>query len=81
VARAYEFGVFVGISDWAYPSRLPALFASGVGGFADPTVVEPSALFSPIGPSGIGVFEIDFERLDAFRRDRVERGFFWKPKP
>ena len=80
VARAYEFGAYVAISDWAYPSRLPALFASGVGGFADPTVVDPSALFSPIGPSGIAVFEIDFERLAAFRRDRVARGFFWKAK-
>lgn len=78
VARAYEFGVYVGISDWAYPSELPVLFASGVGGFADPTTVDPSRFFTSIGPSGVGVHELDFERLEAFRHDRRERGFFWK---
>jgi predicted amidohydrolase len=78
VARAYEFGTYIGISDWAHPSELPLLSASGVSGFADPTVVEPDALFSAVGPSGVGVYDLDFERLAAFRRDRVERGFFWK---
>ena len=77
VARAYEFGTYVGISDWAHPSQL-SLPASGVGGFADPTTVNPDELFRPIGASGVGVFAVDFEALDAFRSDRGDRGFFWK---
>lgn len=81
VARAYEFGAYVGISDWGYPSRLPELFASGVGGFADPTVVEPGRLYTPVGDRTVTVHELDFDRLAAFRRDRVERGFFWKKVP
>jgi predicted amidohydrolase len=84
VARAYEFGCFVGISDWAYPSQLPVQFASGVGGLADPTLIDPERLFQPIGEAAIRAFPIDFDALDAFRRDRIDRGFFWKapvPEP
>lgn len=78
VARAYEFGVYVGVSDWAYPSELPALFASGVGGFADPTGIDPARFFVEIGQSGVSVHPLDFAALEAFRTDRRERGFFWK---
>jgi predicted amidohydrolase len=78
IARAYEFGVFVGVSDWAYPSELPALFTAGAGGFADPTGVDPDRFFTPIGESGVAVHELDFAALEAFRKDRVGRGFFWK---
>ncbi len=81
VARAYEFGAYVGVSDWGYPSRLPELFASGVGGFADPTMVEPARLYAPIGDRAVAVHELDFDRLAEFRQDRVERGFFWKKLP
>jgi predicted amidohydrolase len=77
VARAYEFGVYVGISDWGYPSELPLLCASGVGGFADPTTTRPEALFVPIGPRSVAVHRLDFSALDEFRRDRTSRGFFW----
>lgn len=81
VARAYEFGVYVGVSDWAYLARqLPPglLPASGVGGFADPTQVDPAALYAPISGE-VQTYEIDFAALDAFRRDRYSRGFFWRP--
>ena len=78
IARAYEMGTFVGISDWGHPSKLPALFTSGVGGFADPTQTEPEQLFRPIDPTGAGAFALDFERLASFRQDRIDRGFFWK---
>lgn len=78
IARAYEFGAYVGISDWAYPSALPALFTSGVGGFADPTQTDPARFFTPIPESGVGVFAVNFDALDHFRRDRRIRGFFWK---
>lgn len=75
VARAYEFGAFVGISDWAHASELPA---SGVGGFADPAATEPERLFVPVGDTGVSVFRLDFGALEDFRADRSARGFFWK---
>ena len=78
VTRAYEFGVYVGISDWGHPSALPSLFASGVGGFADPTGLDPNRFFTPVGVDGLAVFDIDMKTLEAFRTDRRERGFFWK---
>jgi predicted amidohydrolase len=81
VSRAYEFGAYVGISDWAYPSELPAQFASGVGGFADPTTTAPERLFTPIGMRSCAVHALDFRALDEFRRDRISRGFFWKSPP
>jgi len=78
VTRAYEFGVYAGISDWGHPSQLPTLFASGVAGFADPTQTDPALFFCPVAEHGATVFELDFGRLDDFRSDRRERGFFWK---
>jgi predicted amidohydrolase len=80
VARAYEFGVYVGISDWAnVPGPLPfGLPASGVGGFADPTQIDPAALYLPIS-GAVQTYELDFAALDAFRQDRYARGFFWRP--
>ena len=78
IARAYEFGAYVGISDWGHPSELPMLATSGVGGLADPTREHPDELFRPIAESGASAFDLDFAALDAFRRDRMERGFFWK---
>jgi predicted amidohydrolase len=78
VSRAYEFSAYVGISDWAYPSELPVQFASGVGGFADPTTITPEGLFTPMGKRSSAVHVLDFRALDEFRKDRISRGFFWK---
>jgi predicted amidohydrolase len=78
ISRAYEFGAYVGISDWAYPSHLPIMFTSGAGGFADPTVIDPARFFTPVPSTGVAVHDVDFGALDAFRRDRRARGFFWK---
>jgi predicted amidohydrolase len=77
VSRAYEFGAYVGVSDWHRGSDLPILLASGVGGFADPTAVEPERLFTAIGERTVSVHALDFDALETFRRDRSERGFFW----
>jgi predicted amidohydrolase len=77
IARAYEFGVYVGVSDWAHVAVPGRLAPSGAGGFADPTVTDPDRLFAPI----VGthqIIELDFVALDVFRRDRMVRGFFWK---
>jgi predicted amidohydrolase len=79
VARAYEFGAFVGVSDWGHGSELPLLRASGVGGLADPAEIDPNSFFRPIDARGASAFELDFDRLDEFRRDRTDRGFFWRP--
>ena len=78
VTRAYEFGVFVGISDWSENSSLPKYRACGVGGFADPTSVDPASFFRPISTDGFSVYPLDFDALEAFRSDRRMRGFFWK---
>ncbi len=77
IARAYEFGTYVGVSDWAHVPTPEFLFASGVGGLADPTTVDPGAFFAPI-EGDARLYHLDFERLSAFRTDRRARGFFWK---
>lgn len=79
IARAYEFAAFVGISDWAHPSRLQKWSTSGVGGLADPSGVDPDGFFTPIGERGVHICELDFAALDHFRADRSARGFFYKP--
>ena len=78
VMRAYEFGVYVGISDWDENSSLPKYRTCGVGGFADPTALDPVKFFQPISQKGISIFNLDFEALEGFRADRRMRGFFWK---
>jgi predicted amidohydrolase len=81
VSRAYEFGAYVGISDWAYRAWPLGVSPSGVSGFADPTAVEAEALFSRTS-GDLAVHELDLGALASFRRDRMERGFFWKtPEP
>jgi predicted amidohydrolase len=78
ISRAYEFGVYVGISDWAADSELPRLRASGVGGYADSATTDADRFFRPTGDARIQVVNVDFDALAAFRRDREDRGFFWK---
>jgi predicted amidohydrolase len=77
VARAYEFGVYVGVSDWAHAPAPLGLPASGVGGLADPTTTDPHALYAPIDGE-LRVYPLDFDALDRFRHDRTSRGFFWR---
>lgn len=76
VARAYEFGAYVGVSDWMHGNEWPT--ASGVSGFADPTAIEPEKMFAPTG-GPVRAYDLDWKALDAFRGDRMARGFFWKP--
>jgi predicted amidohydrolase len=80
VARAYEFGVYVGISDWAYAVTPGFRPPSGVGGFADPTQVDAERFFTPIA-GDVSITTLDFAALDNFRNDRRSRGFFWKAPP
>jgi len=76
VARAYEYAVYVGISDWSANSELSRLGTSGVSGFADPTQVDPKRLFQAVPRASL--VELDFAALDAFRSDRRARGFLWE---
>jgi predicted amidohydrolase len=78
IARAYEFGVFVGISDWGEDSVLPPHRTCGVGGLADPTSLDPPLFFQPVSEAGVSIFNLDFQALEEFRADRRLRGFFWK---
>jgi predicted amidohydrolase len=77
VARAYEFGAYVGVSDWAYPEGWTHPAPSGVGGLADPTTADPAALYQPVGAEA-RLYDIDWSALAEFRNDRMARGFFWK---
>lgn len=79
VARAYELGLYVGISDWAAPAEAGTGFpTSGVSGFANPTTEDPARFFTPVQDESFAVFELDWDALDAFRKDRMDRGFYWK---
>jgi predicted amidohydrolase len=78
ISRAYEFGVYVGISDWSAQSYLPKYRTAGVGGLADPTRLESEQFFQAVGEGTVADFALDFGALDVFRDDRRMRGFFWK---
>lgn len=78
IARAYELGTFVAVSDWSHRSRLPLLAPAGAAGFADPTTREPERLFQPLGDRAVAAFELDFEALERFRSDRRSRGFYFR---
>ena len=79
ISRAYEFGSYVAVSDWAEDSSLPALTAAGVAGLADPTTRDPGRLFRKLAPGErSALLELDFDALEAFRRDRRARGFYWR---
>src|SRR5207237_10145760 len=62
VSRAYEYGVYVGISDWAHESKLPALAAAGVAGVAAPTTTQPDEPFRPPGRSPVAAPQPDPDR-------------------
>jgi predicted amidohydrolase len=79
IARAYEFGTYVGVSDWAEGSNTGSLAVAGAAGFANPTETEPSRFFTPAPQGGLLVVDVDLAALAAFRRDRAARGFFWRP--
>ncbi|MBS4027339.1 MAG: carbon-nitrogen hydrolase family protein [Ignavibacteriales bacterium] len=77
ITRAFEFGAFVGISDWSENSLLQKNRTCGVGGFTDPTTIQDDNFFYAISSEGISMFKLDFDALDEFRSDRKMRGFFW----
>lgn len=75
VARAYEFGVYVGISDWAYPAEYHGLRASSVAGFADPRASIRGGFFSSLGKRAIADYDVQLNRLRALREHRSAHSF------
>jgi predicted amidohydrolase len=75
VARAYEFGVYVGISDWAYPAEYHGLRASSVAGFADPRASIRGGFFSSLGKRAIAHYDVHLNRLRALREHRSAHAF------
>jgi len=75
VARAYEFGVYVGISDWRYPCEYHSLKSSSVGGLADPRPRTHHGFFLNLGRRRIDRFTVDIERVRDFRQHRSNHAF------
>lgn len=75
VARAYEFSVYVGISDWAFPCEYHGLKSSSVAGLADPRPRSGNGFFTRIGERSLVAYEIDLPRLRELRRYRNEHTF------
>ncbi|WP_188188193.1 carbon-nitrogen hydrolase family protein [Nonomuraea sp. SYSU D8015] len=74
VARAYEFMTYVAVSDWHHDTTYHGHPCAGVTGLANPCP-ETRAGFFTATDDPVSVHDLDFDRLDAFRRDRADRGF------
>jgi predicted amidohydrolase len=75
IARAYEFSVYVGISDWAYPCDYHGLRSSSVAGLADPRPRGSNGFFTRIGDRSLVAHAIDLPRLRELRQYRNEHAF------
>ncbi|WP_165977018.1 carbon-nitrogen hydrolase family protein [Nonomuraea diastatica] len=75
VARAYEFMTYVAVSDWHHEATYLGHPCAGVTGFADPCPRTHEGFFSGPPVAAVSAYDLDFDRLDAFRHDRAERGF------
>jgi hypothetical protein len=75
VSRSYEFGVYVGISDWRHPSEYHGLKSSSVVGLADPRPHANNGFFLSIGRRGIYRYTLDIDRLRELRQHRLHQGF------
>ena len=45
---------------------------------ADTTHTDPDSFYTPIPENGVLIAKPDFAALERFRRDRGDRGFYWK---
>jgi predicted amidohydrolase len=78
IARAYEFGAYVAVSDWAPGTPLAGVHSAGVAGFAMPHAREGERMWQPIGRSQVLGAELEPARLRSFRADRLTRGLLRK---
>ncbi|MBE1584963.1 carbon-nitrogen hydrolase family protein [Nonomuraea angiospora] len=75
VARAYEFMTYVAVSDWHHETTYHGHPCAGVAGVANPCPRTRAGFFTGTGDDPVSAHDLDFDRLDAFRRDRADRGF------
>ncbi|MEU6714850.1 carbon-nitrogen hydrolase family protein [Nonomuraea sp. NPDC046802] len=75
VARAYEFMTYVAVSDWHHETTYQGRPCAGVTGLANPCPRTRSGFFTGPPELPVSAHDLDFARLDAFRRDRADRGF------
>jgi predicted amidohydrolase len=75
IARAYEFSVYVGISDWAYPCEYHGSKSCSVAGLANPRPADDKGFFDRIGDRSLVKYELDLPRLRELRRHRNEHAF------
>lgn len=75
IGRAYEFGSFVAISDWATSASFRENPSAGVAGIAHPHPVAGQRLFDPIGRRSLAHRNLDLTVLDRLRDDRSHQRF------
>ncbi|MFC4111276.1 carbon-nitrogen hydrolase family protein [Nonomuraea zeae] len=75
VARAYEFMTYVAVCDWHHESTYHGHPCAGVTGFANPCPATHTGFFTGPPEAPVSAHDLDFDRLDAFRQDRTDRGF------
>ncbi|HEX4817102.1 MAG TPA: carbon-nitrogen hydrolase family protein [Nonomuraea sp.] len=75
VARAYEFMTYVAVSDWHHETTYHGHPCAGVTGLANPGPDTHAGFFTGVPDAFVSVHDLDFDRLDAFRADRADRGF------
>lgn len=75
IARASEFSVYVGISDWAYPCEYHGSKSCSVAGLANPRPTDGKGFFDRMGDRALVKYEIDLPRLRELRRHRNEQTF------
>ncbi|MFG1946601.1 carbon-nitrogen hydrolase family protein [Nonomuraea sp. NPDC048826] len=74
VARAYEFMTYVAVCDWHHEADYHGQPCAGVTGLANPSPADGAGFFTA-RPSAVAAYELDFERLGSFRRNRADRSF------
>jgi predicted amidohydrolase len=75
IARAYEFSVYVGISDWAHPCEYHGLRSSSVAGLANARPTNGNGFFTSMGERSLMAFAIDLPRLRELRQHRSQHAF------
>ncbi|MEV4836698.1 carbon-nitrogen hydrolase family protein [Nonomuraea sp. NPDC049486] len=75
VARAYEFMTYVAVSDWHHEAGYHGQPCAGVTGLANPSPADGAGFFTAQPSAAVAAYELDFERLGRFRRNRADRSF------
>lgn len=76
VARAWEHGVHVGISDWSPESTYGELSATGLAASVSPAPTRPERFITALGNRRVRTVRVDIDRLRSFRADQHHSGLF-----